>query len=82
MEQEVKEKSKKEIYDENKAKRYQEKKKQQEKEAKKAAKAELKKKYKNPAYSTTGKIIVWILILAMVAVVVFSFVYLLIQNFK
>ena len=79
---EVKEKSKNELYDEAKAKRDEERKKKEAKEIKKAQKAELKKKYKNPAYSTTGKIICWILILSMIAVVVFSFVFLLIKNFK
>ncbi len=79
---EVKEKSKKELYDEEKAKRDALKKKQEQKAFKKAQKAELKKKYKNPAYSTTGKIICWILIISMIAVVVFSFVYLIIQNIK
>ncbi len=78
---EVKEKSKKELYDEEKAKRDALKKKQEQKAFKKAQKAELKKKYKNPAYSTTGKIICWILIISMIAVVVFSLVYLIIQQF-
>lgn len=50
------------------------------KEEKKRMKAELKKQYKNPAYSTFGKILIWILMISMVAAFVVSLIYLIVQN--
>ncbi len=74
------EKTKKQQYDERRAKEKKEKEKALAKEEKKRMKAELKKQYKNPAYSTFGKILIWILMISMVAAFVVSLIYLIIQN--
>ncbi len=73
-------KSKKQQYDERKAKERAEKEKALAKEEKKRKKAELKKQYRNPAYSTFGKILIWILMIAMVAAFVITLIYLIVQN--
>ena len=73
-------KTKKELYDEAQEKKRAERAKREAKETKRAAKEALKKKYQNPAYSTGGKILVWILVVAMIAAVVISLVYLILSN--
>lgn len=78
----VQEKSKKELYDEAQAIKRAKRAKIEAKAARKAEKEALKKKYRNPAYSTGGKILVWILIIAMVAAVFISLGYLIYQNLK
>lgn len=71
----VVEKTKKELYEEAKAARLAEKERKAKLEAKKADKG-----YRNPINSLGGKIIIWILSIAMVATILFSFIYLIIQN--
>ncbi len=76
------EKTKKELYDEAQAKKRAERARKEAKALRKAEKEALKKKYHNPAYSTAGKIMIWILVVAMVAVIFISLIYLIIQNVK
>ena len=78
----VQEKTKKELYDEAQAKKRAIRAKKEAKAARKAEKEALKKKYRNPAYSTGGKILVWILIVSMVAAIFISLGYLIYQNIK
>ncbi|MCR5786643.1 MAG: hypothetical protein K6G28_03005 [Acholeplasmatales bacterium] len=78
----VEQKSKKQIYDEKMAKVRAERAKKQAKELRKAQKAELKKKYQNPAYSTAGKILIWILVIAMVSAFIISLGFLIYKNLK
>lgn len=80
--EEVVVKSKKQQYDEAKAKKEEARRKKEEKELRKARKAELKKQYKNPAYSTFGKILIWVLMIAMVAAFIISLIYLIVENVK
>ncbi len=76
----VTKKSKKEQYDERKAKEREAKRKALAKEQRKREKAELKQKYKNPAYSTFGKILIWVLMISMVAAFVITLIYLIVKN--
>ena len=73
-------KTKKQVYDEKMASVREQRAKKEAKALRKAQKAELKKKYQNPAYSTAGKILIWILTISMVAVIIISFVYLVLKQ--
>lgn len=70
-------KTKKEIYEENKQKRLAEKERQAKIEAKKQQKIST---YRNPIHSVWGKIVIWILSLAMIASILFAFIYLIIKQ--
>ena len=58
-------KTKKQLYDEAQQAKREARRKKEEKELRKARKAELKKQYRNPASTTWGKILIWILMLNM-----------------
>ena len=75
-------KSKKQLYDEARAEKLKQREKEQAKELKKQKKDELDKKYRNPVFSTPGKILIWILAISMVAVIVISLIYLIITKIK
>jgi hypothetical protein len=75
-------KTKKQIYDEQMAIKRAARAKKQAKELRKAQKAELKKKYHNPAYSLGGRILIWILVIAMLAAFFISLGFLIAKNLK
>jgi hypothetical protein len=75
-------KTKKELYYERQQAIREARRKKQEKELRKARKAELKKQYKNPATTTWGKILIWILMLSMVAAFIITLIFLIVQNVK
>jgi preprotein translocase subunit SecF len=75
-------KTKKQLYDEAQQAKREARRKKEEKELRKARKAELKKQYRNPASTTWGKILIWILMLSMVAAFIITLIYLIIQNVK
>lgn len=70
-------KSKKDLYEEKKQERLAKREREAKLQEKKQAQA-----YRNPIKTVWGQVIIWILCLAMVASIVFSFIFLLIKAFK